>query len=62
MVIQPACAKITGPGRYQGFCKRLERRKGAGEAEVAEARERALEEAERALWMTRAEYLREMME
>ena len=27
-----------------------------------EARERALGEAERALWMTRAEYLREMME
>ena len=28
----------------------------------AERMERALEEAERALWMTRAEYLREMME
>ena len=27
-----------------------------------EARERALGEAERALWMTRVEYLREMME
>ena len=28
----------------------------------AERRERALDEAERCLWMTRAEYLREMME
>ncbi len=28
----------------------------------AERRERALDEAEKALWMTRAEYLREMME
>jgi len=37
-MIQCVCASIKGPGRFQRFCKRLERRKGEGKAIVATAR------------------------
>ena len=38
MMIQCACASIKGPGRFQRFCKRLERCMGSGKAKVAVAR------------------------
>ena len=47
---------------YDRAVARLEEAAGRDWVFDAERRERALDEAERCLWMTRAEYLREMME
>jgi len=56
--------ELPGEARrhYERAVERLEEANGRDWVFDKERREAALEEAEKALWMARAEYLREMIE